>query len=185
MARKTLGYVADLCPFCRGLQAFRLSQVPGGYEIECQSCKLDLGAEPSTYAAVQKELGDDLGELMRATFPNFHDFYVVRLALEDQLRSGRGVTDPNLRRRIIVETLQVLAPEVDMKLSAKGGGLVASLLGNQRYIQSDVIPKLARALAPLKPTEAELAETLANFRQAGIKIGRAVKAAEVIKAING
>jgi hypothetical protein len=49
-------------------------------------------------------------------------------------------------------------------------------LSMRRYVRSQVLPRLVSSLAKLRPTEAEIAETLAACKKAKMKVARAVKA---------
>lgn len=65
-------------------------------------------------------------------------------------------------------------PELALLLGAAPGiALVASQLATarQRYLRREVVPSLARALAPLRPTTTELSAVLGELRQAGHKLG--------------
>ncbi|MGW8389393.1 hypothetical protein [Pseudoduganella sp. HUAS MS19] len=52
-----------------------------------------------------------------------------------------------------------------------------------RFMRKEILPLLAKSLAPLKPSEAEIDRALREFKQAGHKIGKKLKAAQVIEAI--
>jgi hypothetical protein len=70
------------------------------------------------------------------------------------------------------------------------GGVVGALLliyalwsfatSSRRYMKGRVVPLLAKALAPLKPTEAELADVLKSLQADGHKIGKKLKAPWVL-----
>lgn len=159
--KSRLGYVADHCPICCGMRAFELSHSES-YRITCETCGTETHAVLGTYAAVQRERGEDLGELMRATFPNFHEFYRDRLTADEA-----PVRDHRVRQRLMTETLQLMAPEASA----------------WRFANRALVGKLGRSLAPFHPTEPELAGILADFKKAGFKIGRGVKAADLMRAM--
>ncbi len=75
--------------------------------------------------------------------------------------------------------------EMILFLGSFGLGVVGTLYlaftGTRRSLRRVLVPKLARALAPLRPTETELAASLADFERAGLKIGKAVRASEVVR----
>lgn len=160
-ANDRLGYVADHCPICRGMRGFHLKHAENSYRIECEACQLELKADLRTYASVARERGEDLSELMRETFPNFHEFYRDRLAVEQE-----GLRDHHVRRKLMTETVQLLAPEAH----------------SWSFLNKDLIRKLGRSLAPMRPTELELAGLLQDFKKAGFKIG-SVRADEVLRAM--
>jgi len=64
-------------------------------------------------------------------------------------------------------------------------GLIAWQLSRtgERFLRRAVLPRLARALAPLHPTDAELASTLEQMRSNGRKLGSRVTAPQILQAI--
>ncbi len=62
-----------------------------------------------------------------------------------------------------------------------GVGLVIwqFLASRRRYMRKEIIPLLARSLAPLKPREQEIQQALQAMKQLGYKIGKFLQAAEV------
>lgn len=159
--KSTLGYVADHCPICRGMRAFELSHSES-YRITCETCGTETRAVLNTYASVARERGGDLTELMRETFPNFHEFYRDRLTADEL-----PVRDYHVRQRLMTETVQLMAPEASA----------------WRFANRALVDKLGRSLAPFRPTELELAGILQDFKKAGFKIGRGVKAADLMRAM--
>jgi hypothetical protein len=65
-------------------------------------------------------------------------------------------------------------------LTVVGAGAIYTFaqmcLSMRRYARSQVLPRLVTSLAKLRPTEAEIAETLATCKKAKMKVARAVKA---------
>jgi len=52
--------------------------------------------------------------------------------------------------------------------------VVQLLLAPSRYVQRDIVPRLARALRPMKPTRAEISACIATMRSKGHRIGRMI-----------
>lgn len=52
----------------------------------------------------------------------------------------------------------------------------------KRFMRSEILPPLAKSLAPLQPSEAEIAQALRDFRKAKHQIGWRLKAAEILQA---
>lgn len=52
-----------------------------------------------------------------------------------------------------------------------------------RFMRKEIVPLLAKSLAPVKPSEAEIEHALRDFTKAGHKIGRKLKASQLIEAI--
>ncbi len=66
------------------------------------------------------------------------------------------------------------------------GGLMTliSLLGDtMRYIRRTLLPKIARALRPLRPTEEEIVDVLTTLRQAKHPLGKAIQTDRVMQAL--
>jgi hypothetical protein len=85
--------------------------------------------------------------------------------------------------------VQAVAPNVlDIAAMALAGiGLVLIgmqfALSGKRYMNRQIVPVLVRTLAPLQPTEAELRSALDELRMARHKIGRKLRAGDVIDGI--
>jgi hypothetical protein len=67
------------------------------------------------------------------------------------------------------------------------GALITSIYlfasAGRRYMKRRIVPLLARSLAPLKPTEAELTGVLQTLKANGRKIGRKLKVGWIVEAI--
>jgi hypothetical protein len=62
--------------------------------------------------------------------------------------------------------------------------LVVAALGDvRRFVSQHIVPRVARALAPLSPTEAELATVLAALRQGGLRVARYTRPHTLASAI--
>ncbi len=72
-------------------------------------------------------------------------------------------------------------------LGIGGAGMLAMLVSQlgdvRRFTRRRILPRLARSLFPLKPSEAEVADALARLRAAEQAIGRELRASEVISAV--
>ncbi|KQZ34174.1 hypothetical protein [Duganella sp. Root1480D1] len=69
-------------------------------------------------------------------------------------------------------------------LVAGFGLLIWQLLAaGGRFMRKEIVPLLAQSLSPVKPNEAEIERALGEFKRAGHKIGKKLKAAQVIEAI--
>ncbi|WP_028102805.1 hypothetical protein [Pseudoduganella violaceinigra] len=92
--------------------------------------------------------------------------------------------------------LMIVCPAVGAAISTEGAGpamVIGMGLGlaliiwqfiaaGQRFMRKEILPPLAKALAPLKPSEAEIEQALRDFRKAGHKIGGKLKAAEILQS---
>jgi hypothetical protein len=85
---------------------------------------------------------------------------------------------------------RALAPDnVDqLILIAMGIGAVLVIwqfiAAGKRFMRKEVLPTLAKSLAPLKPSEQEIDLALRDFRKAGHQIGSRLKATEILEAMH-
>ena len=72
-------------------------------------------------------------------------------------------------------------------LGAFAAGVVVTtvllIAGPGRYVRHSVLPMLAHALHPLKPTERELSAALDRMSSLGLKVGRIVKPEQILSAL--
>lgn len=68
-----------------------------------------------------------------------------------------------------------------------GAGLVGwqMLASGRRFMQHQILPHLAGALRPLRPTEREITAVLREMKQSGHKMGAKLQATDVIARIKG
>ncbi len=132
---KKQGLVAEFCPLCRDISAFRILRVGlashvyaipfgqgrlAGHVIECTACGLRLTADPLKYAlfAVESKVAPiPLGELERLTYPTVRQVYAPRLALETQIRRTASVLTPEQRAQLLLEPFRLLNPRVEARYS--------------------------------------------------------------------
>lgn len=232
----SLGSVADFCPVCRALRAFRIVQVerttellhvplsrtPLGLFLRCRSCDARIAADAKAYAEFAAENEDDLETLIATTRPDLREARAERLALEERLRRSPAGLEPAERADLLFEPFQALegmvrdrvkegmhfdvrsalgcggallaliaGPWISRKLPPSWQWLVAATIGLAfalglytlfeffrnpgRSAGQRVLPLLARALAPLKPLDEELALCLFHCRREGWRIGRVVR----------
>ena len=130
------GLVADFCPLCREVRAFRLLRLGlashiyfisfgqgklTGHVIECTDCGLRLNTDPLKYAmfaAESKEAPIGLDELERLTFPTLRERYAPRLALEAQVQRTASLLGAEQRRTFLLEPLTLLSPGVEARYAS-------------------------------------------------------------------
>lgn len=56
------------------------------------------------------------------------------------------------------------------------------MAAGSRFMRKEILPTLAKSLAPLKPSEAEIGQTMLEFHRAGHKIGIKLKVSEVVES---
>ena len=56
------------------------------------------------------------------------------------------------------------------------------IAAGSRYMRKEILPIIAKSLAPLKPSEAEIGQTMLEFHRAGHKIGIKLKVSEVVES---
>ena len=232
----SLGSVADFCPICRALRAFRIVEIeratevlhvplirtPLGRFLRCLSCDARIAADAEQYAAFAAADEDDLETLIATTRPDLREARAERLALEERLRRSSAGLAPAERADLLFEPFQALegmvrdrvkqgmffdvrsalgcggallallaGPWISRRLPPSWQWLVAATLGLAfalglytlfeffrnpgRSAGQRVLPLLARALAPLKPLDEELALCLFHCRKEGWRIGRVVR----------
>ena len=125
---KSLGYAADFCAMCRELRSFRIHRIGSashvygvsfgggklvGYSATCQSCGHKMEVDPTGYETLAKRRRTDIGDLERETFPGLREAYAERIALEQDLASGKVDMAPELRKDLIREPFTNLAPVVE------------------------------------------------------------------------
>ena len=103
-SHRTIGRVADFCPFCRGFRPFRLVEVvsgrflysiplgPGiivGHSRVCESCKLLSPALTENYRGVSSDPSADLETLIAQTNPEIHRTWASRMLLEERIQSRK------------------------------------------------------------------------------------------------
>lgn len=129
---RRLGYVADFCPICRGLQTFKLKRVGiaghiyyisfgegklVGHLRTCAVCDVDLDAKAEGYREIHaKRL--PAGELAPVTHPDWKQRYAKRLEIERELKSVFGKIDADTRRWLLREPFNLLAFKVEERFSA-------------------------------------------------------------------
>ncbi len=129
-----LGYVADFCPICRQTRPFSVSRVSRaehiyyisfsegalvGYLAQCQTCHINLSANPILYQTVSKTLYPDLASLIQGTFPNLNQHYRTRLEVEEQIKRNPRFIPADTRAILIEEPFHLLSPLAEARLSGK------------------------------------------------------------------
>ena len=115
---KELGRVADFCPICRKLSAFKFIRIgmvghiyyiPLGEgsmvanEIECEFCKTKFLSDATNYQLISTNKEAALDQLIYDTNPNIRQKYSVRLLAEEKVRTGE--IDREERINLIREAL--------------------------------------------------------------------------------
>lgn len=128
---RTLGRVADFCPMCRDVRAFRIRKISMvghvyfvglgrgetvGHVGRCELCGFERDVDPTRYAALAKARSkSNARQLMQETFPDIAHAYAERFELERELRRSPGSIDRELREELIREALQNAAPAVEAR----------------------------------------------------------------------
>jgi hypothetical protein len=133
---RLLGYVADFCPICREVRAFRLVRVglvghlyyisfgAGkliGHIIRCEECGVDFETDPTRYASIEKKRPVHFSDLVPATFPNFEVAYAAEFAQEDQIRRAPRALPPGERQELLIAPFRHLHGAVAARYA--GGGM--------------------------------------------------------------
>lgn len=162
---RSLGYVADFCPICRDLRTFqmrRLGLVGHFYYVSfgegrlighirtCSVCEIDLNGRPEAYREMHKKRLPP-AELAAITRPDWQAAHADRLAVEREVANPFGKLAPDVRRVLIREPFDLVAPAVEERFSTShlDWPTVAAILG---LIASLVI---AAKVAPSFPGASE------------------------------
>ena len=157
-AHRTLGRVADFCPFCRGFRPFQVRQVDSilhlfyvplggrvavGLSRVCESCGLLVAASMDRYQSISNDPDADLERLIAETNPEIRRNWASRLVLEERIAS-RKLT-PGERAGLIREPFD-MASEVLARRSLEGRLDFPSHLG---CLSTFLVPAACLALLPL------------------------------------
>ena len=128
-----LGYVADFCPICRGIQAFRLTRIGKaghvyglhlgngelvGHNRQCMNCGSLFGADPNDYAEPERRRGKmSMEELIASTYPNIRTRYARRLEIEACVAKSPEKLGAQIRRDLLLEPFQLLDHRVHGRFS--------------------------------------------------------------------
>ena len=155
---RTLGRVADFCPFCRGFRPFRVLQVesirhfymlplggrrPVGQSKVCESCALLSPAQAGGYHALSNDPDADLDVADRETNPQIRRNWASRLLLEERI-AARKLT-PGERSGLLREPFE-MAAEVLSRRNVEGKLDLPSSLG---CLGTVLLPVACMTLLPL------------------------------------
>jgi hypothetical protein len=129
---RNIGMVADFCPICREVRAFKLIRVGlashvyyvsfgegqlAGHIIRCCECGVNLGVKPTRYAKTEKDSHVNLETLVRDTFPNLREAHAARLELETKIKRTRSALSGDEYRRFLMEPFSLLNPQVERRFA--------------------------------------------------------------------
>ncbi len=160
---------------------------PNFYEVYRDRLALEDQLQAGTALVAPRVRAEMIAETLQMMAPEV-DACLASPSLDPRLGAGCLLTllVPFLLAALLEFGLKVTSGSIVL-LGSFGLGVVGTLYlaftGTRRSLRRVLVPKLARALAPLRPTETELAASLADFRRAGLKIGSAVRASDVIREI--
>ena len=123
---KTLGVVANYCPFCHTARAFRLKRINQkqplssgdgkliGYYIDCATCGARFDTDPLIYENYEsgKAGAHNIQALIQGTHPHLLQAYASRFAFEEQLMTAPGSIPPESRAQHMLEYFQWIEPSV-------------------------------------------------------------------------
>ncbi len=132
---RPIGYVADFCPICRGLRAFRLvaisrvghvyglalgqGQVVAHHKI-CNDCGIRLEANHVEFAGTAPSVPTSLDQLIAETYPNIYEAYQSRLMVEERVKRDPATFCSRDRMTLIREPFDLVAPLLE---SGSFGGM--------------------------------------------------------------
>jgi hypothetical protein len=128
---KRLGFVADFCPICREVSAFRLMQVSNvrhfnyvplgkgnvvGDYIQCAECRSRFWIDPARYSGTEKSWSQNTGALVIRTFPGLYNIYRDRLALEAKVKSAPNSLTAAERKELLLEPFFALSAMAEERM---------------------------------------------------------------------
>ena len=133
-SRKRIGYVADFCPVCLGIQPFHFLAVgradhvffvPLGHQQtdfhlrKCQACGVELPATPEHYQSTVRTISADLGELVKLTNPRIQEQNVQAITQADWLLNTIPETAPVLFADRTLQVLTAFNPMVERRYARR------------------------------------------------------------------
>lgn len=130
---KKLGYVAEFCPICRKITAFKLIGaglighlyfIPIGratlneHRAQCQECFSSKKVKPFAYKSYARNCNMEIDELEKETFPDIRNFYAEQLNTEEKIRR-KEVFSKDERQKMLEAPFFYLAPELESKYADK------------------------------------------------------------------
>jgi hypothetical protein len=121
------GFVADFCPVCRDIQAFKVIRVGdashlafvslgngrlAGHMIRCAQCGTGRAIPEDRYSMVA-ERSSDTEALIAMTHPNIRTEFAERLQLEARLRTNPDCLTVEQREAMLLEPFKELDPEIE------------------------------------------------------------------------
>ena len=242
--RTPVGFVADACPSCRNVTAFRVSKVNRvthiyyfiklgagqnlGHERQCLVCNTRMAADTHRYAFIRpSNIG--LDDLRAITFPNLDEFYETQQVVAQKIASAPATLSDDERAMALRQPFAALAPIVQKKFAqtildrtfglallawiaalvvgftatrfmpeSKAvvdgigiiflGGLVGMFIaaagGGRRYIRGKILPAIADAVRPLRPSEEEISRIVDEYKRRKLTIGKRVRTKHLMLLIN-
>lgn len=130
VVEKMRGYVADICPVCRDLEAFALREVMlvdhfcfiplgRGHSAAhlrcCQNCSMTFDADPRRYSSVAKSRAP-ARTLLGLTFPNFNEVEHQTLAIEHLIKTNPAAISQSDRHALLLKPILALSPMVERRM---------------------------------------------------------------------
>lgn len=131
---RKLGFVADFCPICRQVTAFRIRRIGSaghiyfvalgqgqlcGYELTCESCRhASLYSPQSSFRPCRQFLSMD--QLIAESNPSLPEEMAGRMRLEEEIRSNPSGIPADVREELIAEPFMKVSPLVEERFSSVG-----------------------------------------------------------------
>ncbi len=128
---RTIGFVADFCPLCRGIKGFLLRRVGlaghvyyitsgegklVGYQRTCEGCKTIFNADAEKYASVIKKAAS-LDDLLHQTYPTLPIVIAERLALEEKVKNTPALLSSSERQELLRAPFALLSPKIEKQFA--------------------------------------------------------------------
>lgn len=131
--KKKVGWVAEVCVFCRDIKPFRFIEVRSvahlyyislgagkvkEHEIECRSCQQTWSAKLGDFDAVLKTVPQNIKTLIEQTNPEALDELQEWLESQERCQNGEGT--PQERQEMIFMAIMAINPRVLQKVMTLG-----------------------------------------------------------------
>jgi hypothetical protein len=159
---RKIGFVADLCPICRTVQAFVVKRVGlaghiyyisagegtlAGFERTCLSCATTFVTDPGKYKEIVKKSAS-LAELQARTFPDIDVVLHDRLQLEARVINTPLLLSSEERTALIRDPFLLLASKVEKRYASTHLDKEAGLTIVAALALMIVGPAVSHALLP-------------------------------------
>lgn len=160
---KKVGHAADYCPICRTVTIHSIRKITmvkhiyyvriGGAALiglrgRCVECSFERSVDHTAYKELMETYPSSLNELVNKTYPSVKTVYKERMRLDQAARSNPSNIDAQVRKVMIREVFELLAPPVEdiftgeIRIDAPSGlGVAVMFLSGIIFLASGILMK--------------------------------------------